>query len=345
MTEPGLSPTASLRPLGSTGVSVAPLCLGAMNFGDPVGAEDSALIINYALENGLNMIDVADVYSAGLSEQIVGDALTANGRRDEIVLATKVGFPTGAGQPGEFHRREHIIKSCEQSLKNLKTDRIDLYQIHRYSPIVAPEETLGAFDELVRAGKVRFIGCSTFPAWAVVEAINISNQAGQAAYISEQPPYNLLDRRIENELVPMAQKCNLAILPWSPLGAGILANRYAGGIPEGSRGSRRPQMLERLTPTAIAVGQAVADLGEKRGLTATQMALLWCKEQTGVTAPIIGPRTIEQLQDALVILNHTLDPEARAACDALVSPGHAVVDFLNTSGWSKPLVVAAGENL
>ncbi len=328
----------TLRPVGATGMSVAPLCLGAMNFGDPTSSEDSARIVDVALDRGINMIDVADVYAGGESERILGAALAANGRRDEIVLATKFGIPTGPGEPQQWHRREHIVKSCEQSLASLQTDHIDLYQVHRYSPFVEPEETLTALDELVQSGKVRFIGCSTFPVWALMEAISISNREGKAAYISEQPPYNLLDRRIENELLPMAKRHNIAIFPWSPLAVGVLANRYADGVPAGSRGDRRPHILDRLTPRALSVGQAMAYLGSERGLTATQMALLWCKDQPGVTAPIIGPRTVEQLEDALVILNQSLDAETQTACDELVGPGQAAVDFLSTSGWSKPLL-------
>ena len=328
------------RPLGPTGLSVTPLCLGAMNFGDPTNAEDSARMIDRALDAGVNMIDVADVYAGGESEKVVGAALAANGRRNDIVLATKVGMPRGKGDAGRWHKREHIVASCDQSLKSLQTDHIDLYQLHRPSFTNVPqEETLRAFDELVSAGKVRFIGCSTHPAWRVVEALDIAQREGLPAYVSEQPPYNLLDRRIENELLPMCRAYGLGVLPWSPLASGILAGRYADGVPEGSRAERRPQLLDRVTPRAVDVARDLAKRARERRLTSSQLALLWCKDQPGVTAPIIGPRTMEHLEDALGVLDLTLDDETSAICDALVAPGNAATDFHNTSTWMKPLAL------
>jgi len=324
------------RPLGGTRLEVAPLCLGAMNFGDPTDADESARMIDTALDGGIDMIDVADVYAGGASERIVGDALTANGRRDDIVLATKVGMPRGEGDPAQWHRREHIVASCEQSLRSLQTDRIDLYQLHRPTfGDVPQEETLTAFDELVQSGKVRHVGCSTHPAWMVMEALAIAKRDGLPRYETEQPPYNLVDRRIENELVPLCTKHGLGVLPWSPLAGGILANRYSDGVPEGSRATRRPQLLQRVTPRAIEVGQELAALAAVRDLTVTQLALLWCKDQPAVTAPIIGPRTREQLEDALPVLTMSLDGETRAACDELVPPGTAVADFHNTAPWMR----------
>jgi aryl-alcohol dehydrogenase-like predicted oxidoreductase len=322
------------RSLGTTGLEVAPLCLGTMNFGDPTDAAESARMIDTALDGGIDMIDVADVYAGGESERIVGAALTANGRRDDIVLATKVGMPRGKDDPAQWHRREHIVASCDRSLRSLQTDRIDLYQLHRPTFADVPqEETLAAFDELVAAGKVRFVGCSTHPAWMVMEALAIAERHGLPRYVSEQPPYNLVDRRIENELLPLCRKYDLAVLPWSPLGGGILANRYVGGVPEGSRATRRPQLLDRVTPRAVEVGQALATLAAERRITTTQLALLWCKDQPGITAPIIGPRTMEQLDDALAVLAMSLDDDTRAACDELVPPGSAVADFHNTAPW------------
>lgn len=326
------------RPLGPTGLTVAPLCLGAMNFGDPTDADTSARMIDAALGGGVNMIDVADVYAGGQSERIVGAALAANGRRDDIVLATKVGMPRGKGDPARWHRREHIVASCEQSLERLHTDRIDLYQLHRPTFADVPqEETLAAFAELIDAGKVRFVGCSTHAAWMVMEALAIAERDGLPGYVSEQPPYSLIDRRIENELLPLCRKYGLAVLPWSPLGGGILAGRYDDGVPDGSRAKRRPQVLDRITPAAIEAGRALGALAAEHNMTTTQLALLWCKDQPGITAPIIGPRTPEQLDDALGVLALSLDDETRAACDELVAPGNAVADFFNTAPWSQPL--------
>jgi aryl-alcohol dehydrogenase-like predicted oxidoreductase len=166
-----------------------------------------------------------------------------------------------------------------------------------------------------------------------MEALAIAERDGLAHYETEQPPYNLLDRRIENELLPVCRKYGLGVLPWSPLGGGILAGRYDDGIPEDSRATRRPQVKDRITPRGIEVARELAKLAAERDLTTTQLALLWCKDQPGITAPIIGPRTLEQLDDAIGILDAALDDDTRAACDALVPPGNAVADFHNTSGW------------
>ena len=215
-----------LRPLGRTGVKVSALCLGAMNFGGPADEAESEKMLLAALDAGINFIDTADVYTGGNSERIVGEVLERAGKRDDIVLATKVGIPSGPGPNNQGASRRHIVRSCEASLTRLRTDRIDLYQLHRPLFDIDPEETLGAFDDLVRAGKVINIGCSTHPAWFVHECLAVSDKRGWARYVSEQPPYNLLDRRVENELVPLALRHGLALLPWSPLGGGILAGRY-----------------------------------------------------------------------------------------------------------------------
>lgn len=330
----------SSRPLGPTGVAIAPLVLGAMNFGDPTPRGESIAMIDRAIDAGITLIDTADVYAGGESERIVGKALAAGRRRDAVLIATKVGMPRGDAPAGTWHRREHIVRSCEKSLRSLRTDRIDLYQLHRPSLEVPQEETLAALDDLVRTGKVRWIGASSFPAWMVVEARAIAERSGMPAFVSEQPPYNLLDRRIENELVPMCRRFGLAILPWSPLGGGILAGRYdtTDDVPSDSRAARRPQVRGRMTPRALEVARSLGELAAARDLTTPQLALVWAKEQPGVTAPIVGPRTMAQLDDALAVLDVGLDDEARAACDALVHPGNAVADFFNTVAWMQTQV-------
>jgi len=326
-----------LRPFGRTGLEVAPLVLGAMNFGEPTPRDQSFAMIDRALDAGILMIDTADVYANGESERIVGDALAANGRRDSVLIATKVGMPRGEAPPGTWHRREHIVASCENSLRSLRTDHIDLYQLHRPSFDVPQEETLTALDELVQAGKVRFVGASTFPAWLVMEGLSIADRSGVPAYVSEQPPYNLLDRRIENELVPMCERHGIAIIPWSPLGGGVLAGRYQAvdSIPPDSRAARRLPVRTRINEAALDVARTVAVLAAERDMTASQLALVWCKDQPGITAPIVGPRTMEQLDDALAVLDRSLDDDLRAACDDLVAPGMAVADFFNNSGWMR----------
>jgi aryl-alcohol dehydrogenase-like predicted oxidoreductase len=326
------------RSLGRTGVKVSPLCLGAMNFGGPTSQEDSIAIINRALEAGINFIDTANVYNAGESERIVGQALKENGRRDQVVLATKVHGRTGDGPNEQGVSRYHILKACEDSLRRLQTDHIDLYQMHRPSLTVPIDETLRALDDLVRSGKVRYVGCSTYPAWMVMEALATSERYGLARYVSEQPPYNLLDRRIENELIPLCQKYGLAVLPWSPLAGGILAGRYPtdGRLPEGSRATRAGDFFRaRVTHRGRQIAAQVAELAQARGLTAAQFALLWVKDQPGVTSPIVGPRTMSHLEEAVAILGMTLDEADRPLFDELVHPGNAVADFHNTNDWMK----------
>jgi aryl-alcohol dehydrogenase-like predicted oxidoreductase len=317
---------------------VSPLCLGAMNFGGPTSETESFAIIDRALEGGFNFIDTANVYNAGESERIVGKALAQNGKRDRVVLATKVYGEMGPGPNDRGASRYHIIKSCEESLRRLQTDRIDLYQLHRPSQIVPQDETLRALDDLVRAGKVVYIGASTHPAWMVMEALAISEKFGLVRYISEQPPYNLLDRRIENELAPLAQRYNLALLPWSPLAGGILAGRYASRdtMPEDSRGARMGSMFkDRITQRAITIAQEVAEMARQRGITPAQLALVWCKDQPAVTSPIVGPRTLKQIEDFIAVLEMTLQDSDRPLFDALVHPGNAVADFHNSNDWMK----------
>lgn len=326
------------RPLGRTGVLVSPLCLGAMNFGGPTDEAESIAIINHALDGGINFIDTANVYNAGESERIVGKALKENGRRDQVVLATKVYGKMGDGPNDQGVSRYHILKACEDSLRRLQTDHIDLYQLHRPPMTVPQDETLRAFDDLVRAGKVRYIGCSTFPAWKVMEALAISQQQNLARYISEQPPYNLLDRRIENELVPLAQQYGMALLPWSPLAGGILAGRYANKeqFPPGSRAERANEIFRnRITQRGLDVAIALGEMARERGLTSSQLGLLWVMDQPGVTSPIIGPRTTAHLEDALPLLEMKLADEDRPRFDALVHPGTAVADFHNSNEWMK----------
>ncbi|BAJ64493.1 aldo/keto reductase [Anaerolinea thermophila] len=325
------------RMLGRTGVMVSPLCLGAMNFGGPTGEEESIRIIHRALDAGINFIDTANVYNAGMSEMIVGKALKESGRRDSVVLATKVYGKMGEGPNESGVSRLHILKACEDSLRRLQTDHIDLYQLHRPGLNVPVDETLRAFDDLVRSGKVRYIGCSTHPAWMVMEALAVSEKYGLVRYISEQPPYNLLDRRIENELVPLAQKYGLALLPWSPLAGGILSGRYASGeIPSDSRAERMGNMFrERITRRGVEVAQKVAQMAQERGMTPSQLALLWCKDQPGITSPIFGPRTLEHLEELLPVLEMRLNDEDRPLFDALVHPGNAVADFHNSNDWMK----------
>lgn len=325
------------RTLGRTGVKVSPLCLGTMNFGNPTPETEAVRIIHKALDYGLNFVDTANMYNRGESECIVGKAL-GDGRRQHVILATKCHFPQSDDPNDRGNSRRHILQAVEDSLKRLNTTWIDLYQIHRPVFDVPQDETLRALDDLVHQGKVRYIGSSTFPAWKLMEALAISEREHLVRYISEQPPYNLLDRRIENELVPLALAYNIALLPWSPLAMGMLAGRYqdAEHLPEDSRAARWGSFYrERITSPAVAKGREIIPIAEALGLTPAQLALLWVKDQPAVTSPIIGPRSETQLDEAMVIVDRHLDAEIAARMDEIVPPGSAVADFHNTSGWMK----------
>ena len=328
--------------LGRSGPRVSPLCLGTDNFANPTPEDECARMIDAALEAGINVIDTADVYAGGECERIIGRALAKSKRRREVVLATKVFYPTGPGPDDRGGSRRHILQACEDSLRRLRTDTIDLYQTHRPDFDCPIAETLEALNDLVRQGKVLHIGSSTAPAWRVMEAVLTSDMRGWARFVSEQPPYNLLDRRIENELVPMCRAHGLGIIPWAVLGMGVLAGRYPDGgyFPEDSRASRRGGIYaERVTPRGVEVGRRFSAIAREHGLSPAQLAVLWVKDQPGVTAPIIGPRTVDQLLDLVPVMEMRLDEALREKCDALVPPGTAVVNFHNSAPWMKARIV------
>jgi aryl-alcohol dehydrogenase-like predicted oxidoreductase len=308
-----------------------------MNFGGPTEESIGIDMIHKAIDRGINFLDCANVYQDGESERVVGKALEGD-LRQKVILATKVHFPTSDDPNDRGNSRRHIFQAVEDSLQRLRTDWIDLYQIHRPVFNTTQDETLRALDDLVHQGKVRYIGCSTFPAWMVMEALAISERERITRYVTEQPPYNLLDRRIENELVPLALKYGLGLLPWSPLAMGILAGRYKSidGYPQGSRLERiGTWAADRLTRSALGISEKVAEIAHQHGLTSSQLALLWTKDQAGVTSPIIGPRTMAHLDDALEVLEMDLLDEMAQSLDDLVPPGSVVADFHNTSGWMK----------
>ncbi len=328
------------RILGRSGVRVAPLALGTMNFGMPTGEEEAMRILNLAVDRGVNLIDTADVYNDGESEWIIGKAFQQGLPRQKVFLATKFFFPSGEGPNNAGGSRLHVVQACEASLRRLQTDVIDLYQMHRSDFDVPIEETLSALTDLVRQGKIRYIGCSTFPPWKVAEALLTSEFKGYARFTSEQPPYNLLDRRIENELIPLAKAYSLGVLPWSPLAQGVLAGRYPtdGTIPSESRAAvQGGYYRDRVNQPGARVGARVVELARERGISAAQLALLWVKDQPGVTAPIYGPRTLAQLEEALPVMEMTLAEADRIAMDELNPPGNVLTDYHNTSRWMKPL--------
>jgi aryl-alcohol dehydrogenase-like predicted oxidoreductase len=346
------------RVLGNTGVNVSSLCLGTDNFADPTAEEECIRILDMSLDAGINMVDTGDVYADGEGEKIIGRALKANGKRHQTLIATKVdhgrrrpGYslddPALFGPNDHGHSRLNIIRACENSLKRLGTDYIDLYQIHRPSPDIPWEEQIGALDQLVRQGKVRYIGCSTHAPWTVMEALMVSELKNYARFVCEQPPYNLLDRRIENEMIPLCQKHGLGLIAWAPMAMGVLAGRYTSpdSFPKNSRAALRGGFYaDRVTEKGIQVGLQFNQLAADVGLTPAQLAIVWVRDQPGITAPLIGPRTVEQLIDLLPVIDVELSNETRAACDKLVPPGSVVADFHNTADWMKMSVTWGEKN-
>ena len=323
------------RRLGRSGLNISKLALGTMNFGNPTDKADAFKIIHAALDAGINILDCANVYAEGQSERIIGEALAESGKRNDVLVTSKVFLPTGAGPNDAGNSKHHILNACENSLKQLKTDWIDIYFLHRTDFNVPQEESLAALDLLVQQGKVRYIGCSTHPPWRAVEAWWIADKHHYPKFICEQPPYNLLDRRVEQEIVPMCKAYDMGLICWSPLAQGVLAGRYqdAVEIPPGSRGAFKAIYAERITQAGIEVAQQLAKRAADKGCSLPQLAVAWVLHQPGVTASIIGPRTLAHLKDLLAAADLSLDDADLAFCDQLVKPGAFVSDHFNTAGW------------
>jgi aryl-alcohol dehydrogenase-like predicted oxidoreductase len=339
--------------LGRTGLEVSSIAFGTDNFLDPTPEKESTRMLNHALDAGVNLIDTGDVYAGGEAEKMIGRALKNNGRRQDVLISTKVDH--GMSIPGKSldeyipdlkpntHglSKANIIRACENSLRSFQTDYIDIYFAHRFSPEIPLDETLSALDYLVQSGKVRYIGFSTHPAWVVMESLMIAKEFGYQRIVAEQPPYNLLDRRIENELIPLAQKYGIGLITWAPMAMGVLAGRYQDteNLPKNSRAIYRGGYYrDRVTQAGLKVGKEFSVLAKKINLSPAQLALLWAKDQPGVTAPLMGPRTMKHLEELLPVMKMKLDEETRVACDQLVHPGTAVTDFHNTSGWMKMVI-------
>ena len=335
------------RTLGHTGVKVSPLCLGAMMFGawgNP-DHDDGIRIIHRALDAGINFIDTADVYSRGESEEIVGKAL-AGGRREHVVLATKV-HGTMGDDPNEFgNSRRWITREVENSLRRLKTDWIDLYQIHRPETGTDIDDTLGALSDLIQAGKVRYIGSSTFPASAIVEAQWVAQMRGRERFRCEQPPYSILIRSVENDILPACQRYGMGVIPWSPLAGGWLSGKWRLDAPEDQLKSRRSVMMASRYDLSIPdnrrkleAADALARLAEENGITLIEMALAFVIRHPAVTAAIIGPRTMEHLDSQLTAADVELSDEVLDKIDEIVPPG-TVVNQSDT-GWDNPALAPA----
>jgi aryl-alcohol dehydrogenase-like predicted oxidoreductase len=316
------------RPLGRTGVQVSQLCLGTMMFGLKTDKAESIRVVDRALSEGVNFVDTANVYAGSESERIVGEAL-ASGKRQNTILATKFYFPVGRDVNARGPSRRHLVEACEASLKRLRTDWIDLYQLHRSSADVPIDETLRALDDLVHAGKVRYLGCSMFSGWEIVESLWVSKELGLNRFVCEQPAYHLLDRTAEREVIPAARSFGLAIIPWGPLCGGLLTGKYHRdqGDPQGRWQGGKDNFNREATPLAWDVIDLLRRMAAEKGCSVSQLALAWCAAQPGVTAPIIGPRTFDQVEDNLGAANVRLDAEDFARIDALVPPRGVAVRY------------------
>jgi aryl-alcohol dehydrogenase-like predicted oxidoreductase len=319
-----------MRTLGRTGVKVSPLCLGAMMFGawgNP-DHDDCIKIIYRALDAGINFIDTADVYSGGESEVIVGKAL-ADGRRDNVVLATKAHAAMGEDPNQQGNSRRWLIREVEASLTRLGTDYIDLYQIHRPSPDTDIDETLGALSDLVRAGKVRYIGSSTFPAHEIVAAQYVARDRARERFVTEQPPYSMLVRGIERDVLPVAAEHGIGVIPWSPLAGGWLSGKWRRGkVGLTSRRSERlPERYDLLRPEnqrKLDAADALGKLADDSGISLVHLAIAFVANHPAVTSPIIGPRTMEQLETQLGAADVTLGDDLLDRIDEIVPPGTTI---------------------
>ncbi|MDX1933501.1 MAG: aldo/keto reductase [Capsulimonadales bacterium] len=330
----GIVPTV---PLGKSGLKVSNLCLGCMNFGESTSEEDSLEILRQAHETGVTFWDTANVYSNGGSEAILGKAFEQFGFRDEIILATKVNGAMGPGANDRGLSRRHILKAVEDSLRRLKTDYIDLYQMHRYDPTVPLDETLETLHLLIQQGKIRYYGTSTFASWQMADALWRARLKGWNEAVSEQAPYNILDRRIENDRAGFLRQYGWGLIPWSPLAGGQLTGKYGqirpDNLPEGSRIQRNDRWRERTNSTAAEASLAFTALAQEHGYDPSVAATAWVRQQDIVTAPIVGPRTLEQFTGLLPAANLVLPATFLSAVDEIVPPGTAVAHFLNNAGW------------
>ena len=331
---------------GRTGVNVSQLCLGCMNFGGRQNEQESVRIIHQALDAGINYLDTANVYGheplqfesgRGRSEQIVGKALK-DGKRARVFLATKVHYPMADDPNARGNSRRHIIEQCEASLKRLDTDYIDLYQLHGTDMDTPIDESLRALNDLIRAGKVRYIGTSGFAAWELIETLWIADTHKLNRFVSEQAPYNLLDRRIERELIPMLQTYDVALVPWAPSAGGFFSEKYErdNKPPEGSRyeafwrGFYRESFVQK--QEVFDLQELVLEMARERNVSGYAFALAWCMTRPGVTSPIIGPRTSEQLVDSLTALQVRFTDEDFKRLDKVAPPESVVVPYIDYKG-------------
>ncbi len=331
-----------MRTLGGTGIKVSSYCLGAMMFGawGNTDHEDSIRIIHAALDAGINFIDTADIYSGGESEEIVGEALI--GRRDDVVLATKANMRMGEDVNSGGNSRRWLVREVENSLRRLRTDYIDLYQVHRPDPSTDIDETLSALSDLVHSGKVRAIGSSTFPAEQIVEAQWVAQSRGHVRFRCEQPPYSILVRGIEGSVLPTCQKYGMGVLAWSPLAGGWLTGRIRREADVDMTSNRAQRLPLRFDPSLpgnqakLAVVEELIKLAADAGCSLTHLALAFVTGNPAVTAAIIGPRTMDQLTDLLAGATLALDDDVLDRIDTIVAPGATLNPA--DAGWQSPVL-------
>lgn len=322
------------RPLGRTGVQVSVACFGTMTFGwepEDWGSheEESIRLTHLAIDLGINFIDTADVYARGTSETILGKAL--QDKRDRVVLATKCHGKMDDTDPNAWgNSYKHVVEACDASLRRLGTDWIDLYQIHRPQPNVPIDETLRALDDLRRAGKIRYAGCSTFAAWQVCEAHYVAKELGAAGFCCEQPPYNLLDRRVERELLPFCRTYDYGVIPWSPLAGGMLSGKYLDPDTKGARYSASDPG-GRLKQVPVEQLKQLKELAEANGMSLATLSLAWVAGQPGITSPIIGARSEKQLTESAAACEKKLDASLLALIDAIFEPGSHHVSYYSAN--------------
>ncbi|MDR3689089.1 MAG: aldo/keto reductase [Fimbriimonas sp.] len=323
------------RSLGRTGVQVSAACFGTMTFGwepnDWGSHEETSIhLTDLAIDLGVNFFDTADVYARGISEKILGKALKG-GKREKVVLATKCHGKMDDHDPNAWgNSYRHIVEACDASLKRLKTDWIDLYQIHRPQPAIPIDETIRALDDLRRAGKIRYAGCSTFAAWQVCEAHYVAKSLGAAGFVTEQPPYNLLDRRIERELLPFCRTYGYAVIPWSPLAGGMLSGKYLDGKVEGARYSASDP-AGRLKQVPAQRMLRLKKLAERNDMSLAKLSLAWVASQPGITSPIIGARSEDQLRESIEACQTKLSDKVLKLIDEIFEPGLHYVNYYSAA--------------
>jgi aryl-alcohol dehydrogenase-like predicted oxidoreductase len=335
------------RTLGRTGVSVSNLCLGAMMFGEwgTKDHDESIRIIHRALDAGINFVDTADIYSAGESEEIVGKAL-AGGRREHVVLASKAHMPMGDDPNQRGNSRRWLVTEVENSLRRLQTDWIDLYQIHRPDPNTDIDETLGVLSDLVHQGKIRYIGHSTFPVSEIVEAQWTAERRGRERFRCEQPPYSILTRAVEHDVLPTCQRYGMGVIPYSPLAGGWLSGRYRKDADiQGPKSPARQRLANRFDMSLpenqrkLDAAEQLAQLAEEAGITLVEMAIAFVIRHPAITAAIIGPRTMEHLESQLTAADVALTDDVLDRIDEINPPGVTINHADN--GWTQPALQPA----